>query len=382
MGKKIIDTLAYGLEKFDPFIMKYLVLFKIPHINKIAFLIISAGCGLILSAINPPWFPFAAGAMEQKLGISISQGKETVDWALIAAGILVVLMGSGLMVLKMRLDYIEKHRKKTTNLLQIRHQSIENVTDFGCIKDDLSEYQITMLLLDQTSDMTRGIEKSIESALDKQAVLVSDAKAFINKGTNYETVYMGLAHIPLVFLAGFQLGDKFKPDFFEWNQNMALWEKITDNDSDYPKLSLHPNQDIGQSHVDGDIVIKIGITYPIDDCDLAALNKPFIKTFYLKIEKPERNAIKSARQLQEYKKTFRELLDAINQNYLGVKNIHIFYSGQTSVAFMLGSALSERMDANIYVYNHNRNADVRYAWSIKMFKKYKEVSDVFFRHGC
>lgn len=351
MDKKTIDKLAYALEKLDPYIIKYSAYFNIPHLNKIALLIISTGCALILGGINPPWLPFAAAVMEQKLGVSVSQGKEAVDWLLIITGCVVILLGSGLLALKMRLDYKEKHRKKTINLLQICHKSIENVTDFRCINNDLVEYQITPLILDQTSDMARGVEKSIEAVLDKQETLVYEAKTFINKGTNYETAYMGMAHIPLVFLLGYQLGDKFKPDFFEWNQNTATWEKIADNSGEYPELRLYPTKEIGQSSLKGDIAIKIGVTYPIDDFDLAALEKKFIKVFYLKLDNPERNAIKSIKQLQNYKKVFRELLDAINQNYLGVKNIHVFYSGQTSLAFMLGSALSERMDSNIYVLN-------------------------------
>ncbi|MTI65449.1 MAG: SAVED domain-containing protein [Firmicutes bacterium] len=153
------------------------------------------------------------------------------------------------------------------------------------------------------------------------------------------------------------------------------------NSSKYPKLKLFFDKEIGSSRAVGDIIVKIGVTYPIYDTDLQGLNINSIKSFYLKLDQPTRNIVNSSEQLKEYKQVFRNLLDKINQNYPNAKTIHIFYSGQPSLAFTFGATISERMDCNTIVYNHTRNSEIKYSWGLKMIKNSSNKEEIYVNAG-
>ena len=87
----------------------------------------------------------------------------------------------------------------------------------------------------------------------------------------------------------------------------------------------------------------------------------------------------AVKECQELMKSvgFRDLMDNINQNNSDVKNVHIFYSGQPSLAFILGSSISKRMDKNIFVHNHTGTETPKYSWGIKLHKSDDKKNVIF-----
>lgn len=53
-----------------------------------------------------------------------------------------------------------------------------------------------------------------------------------------------------------------------------------------------------------EIVIKVGITYPIPDGDIYELQLQDLNSYYLHLNPPHRNAIISSEQLKAYKRNF------------------------------------------------------------------------------
>ncbi|MCS0543254.1 SAVED domain-containing protein, partial [Aeromonas veronii] len=107
---------------------------------------------------------------------------------------------------------------------------------------------------------------------------------------------------------------------------------------------------------------------PIPNSDLSGLNLEGLNSYYLHLNPTHRNAIFSIEQLEAYKKQFRNLLDKINQSYPKLKRIHLFYSGQPSLAYRLGSAITQRMDKEIIVYNYVGTSYPKYNWAINLKK--------------
>lgn len=135
----------------------------------------------------------------------------------------------------------------------------------------------------------------------------------------------------------------------------------------YPPLKIEKN-DSKQGAEDTEVVVKIGITYPIPDADLSGLHLDGFKSYYLHLKHPHRNAIVCLEQINEYQKQFRHVLDEINQTFPHLERIHLFYSGQPSLAYRLGSTISPRMDKDIWVYNHVGVANPKYNWAINLKK--------------
>lgn len=341
---------------------------------------IGVGAVLVTSSFSSFWSPYLNAALTKLTTVDFSGVNSTIDLTQLIIGGIFILLGLLILFLKIYLNHLEKTATLPKHILQIKHWSLENIVDYSKVEGKILENEITPLELNQTEELKVVNQSNMERALKAQDRIIMQITIFLTKGINYNPVYMGLAHIPLVFLLGYQLADKFKPEYYEWIENS--WNEIKDEEFTYPTLELINKEDLDISALDGNIAIKIGITYAIDDSDLNALDISFMRIFNLQIESPHRYAIVSKTQLSDYAKIFRNLLDQINQNYLNVSKIHIFYSGQPSLAFVLGSVLSKRMDVeNIYVYNHNRSESIRYSWSIKMFKEFTSIDNVFKQHG-
>lgn len=253
------------------------------------------------------------------------------------------------------------------DFIRILHSSIEAVS-YSKVDRDLSEYRVDDRFLNQTEKMKNINRLNLQHALREQEKFIKKILNRIDGNSDVEVGYFGLAHVPLVFLLGFQMADKFSPSFFEWNQNKLIWQELKKSKINYPKLLLEKNEEMQSIEKTKDIVIKIGITYPISDSDLVGHGLEGLNSYYLYLEKPQRNVLTSLNQLNEYQKNFRDMLDYVNRRFPNIERIHLFYSGQPSLAYRLGSAISPRMDAEIIVYNYVRAAYPKYNWAINLKK--------------
>ncbi|MTI67824.1 MAG: hypothetical protein FH753_14660 [Firmicutes bacterium] len=203
--KKMIKDVKPIFDFLLPFVRK-------PLINKVIFSFIASGIAFIGASILPEWYlPIIVAFFNDKLNISIDNSIYAIDVIGLTVGIILTCIGLILLAIKIWDEKNERNfkREKTKNILKIKHSSIENVVDFNSMDSYLTNYNVSELELNQANDM---IHKNIESALIKQLELTRDIKPFINN-SNFEAVYMGLAHIPLVFLLGYQVSDKFISKF-------------------------------------------------------------------------------------------------------------------------------------------------------------------------
>jgi hypothetical protein len=332
--------------------------------------LIVGGLAIIGGASSPVWLPFAQALFEEVTEIEVIQYIESINLFLVCIGFLVILLGVCLIVIdkKISSEKVDKVKKA----LEIRHTSIESNVSFEKSTKD------TVIEINQVRKMDDYSLYSIQSALDMQNDKFSELTVMLNN-EDYENVkYKALAHIPLTFLAGYQISDKISLIYFEWNQNDFSWSEINDNTEPYQEL-INMESEILESGSDN-VAIKIGVTYPVSDSDVLDTQVSFKRIYSLSLEEPKRNSIVSRSQLMEYKTQFRDLMDNINQNNREVNNVHIFYSGQPSLAFILGSSISKRMDKNIFVHNHTATETPKYSWGIKLHKS-DDKKNVIFNWG-
>lgn len=332
--------------------------------------LIVGGLAIIGGASSPVWLPFAQAVFEEVTEIEVTKYIESINIFLVCIGFLIILLGVGLIAIDRKIS--SERVDKVKKALEIRHTSIESNISFEKSTKD------TVIEINQVKAMDDYSLYSIQSALDIQNDKFSELTVMLNN-EDYENVkYKALAHIPLTILAGYQISDKISPVYFEWNQNDLSWSEITDNTESYPVL-INTESEILESGSDN-VAIKIGVTYPVSDCDVMDTEVSFKRIYSLSLEEPKRNSIVSRVQLMKYKTQFRDLMDNINRNNRDVKNVHIFYSGQPSLAFILGSSISKRMDKNIFVHNHTGTETPKYSWGIKLHK-IDDKKNVIFNGG-
>lgn len=341
-------------------------MFKGWYEKKITLLLITSGVGVLSTGFAQDWWKSVLiSLLNEVFDTQIEYTKESTNYVYLA---IATFVGIGLIALGIWFYFKTKEKVKRQTMLQIRHSSIESV-DYSKVDIDLSDYNIEPFSILQTEELKVVNEPNLRHALREQEKIATKILQRLDGNDGIELSYWGLAHIPLLFLLGYQVADKSNSSFYEWNQNQLRWEKVKEKQTAYPPLIIEKNdikQSVGETK---DVVVKVGVTYPVNDDDLNGLHLDSFNSYYLHLKPPRRNAIVCKEQLNEYQKQFRQVLDEINQKYPHLKRIHLFYSGQPSLAYRLGSTISPRMDkSEIWVYNYVGSSYPKYNWALNLKK--------------
>ncbi|MCM3567568.1 SAVED domain-containing protein [Neobacillus mesonae] len=339
--------------------------------KKITFFLITSGVGVLSTGFAQDWWKSVlVSFINEVFDTHLENTEEPTNYVYLTIS---TLIGAGLIGLGFWFYFKTKEKVKKQTMLQIRHSSIESV-DYTKVDVDLSDYNIEPYPILQLEELKVINETNLRHALREQEKTVTKILQRVDGNNDIELSYWGLAHIPLLFLLGYQIADKSNSSFYEWNQNQLRWEKVKDKQTIYPTLKIEKNNSKQGVDETNEVVVKIGITYPVNDADLNGLDLDNFNSYYLHLEHPHRNAIVCMEQLNQYQKQFRQLLDEINQTYPQLKKIHLLYSGQPSLAYRLGSAISPRMDKEIWVYNYVGISYPKYNWTINLKKIGNQIS--------
>lgn len=340
--------------------LKIRKLFEGWHEKKIVWLFLTSGFLLILAGLPKElWiFPILNALFETNIEVV-----DKINYILLG-----ITMPIGMILIATGLWFYFKTRNKIKklNMVQIRHSSIESVS-FSKISSEMSDYNVEVYSLNQLEELKSANQSSLYHALREQEKVVQKILSRLDDSSDVVVSYFGLAHIPLIILLGYQMSDKSSVSFFEWNQNKLSWDEVQKSTKEFPRL-LETREHHQSAEDTKEIIIKIGLTYPISNSDLMGLNLEGLNCYYLHLNPTHRNAIVSNEQLEAYKEQFRMLLDEINQSFPKLIRIHLFYSGQPSLAYRLGSAITQRMDKEIIVYNYVGSVYPKYNWAINLKK--------------
>lgn len=349
-------------------LQRFIIMFCGSAGNKMAAAMIAGGIGIIGASVGTDWVQIVLLFVAKILNVTADVPDADSTIIGVVAGGCLVLGGAVFYLIINR----SKDPQKTKQVARIEHVSIE-VADFSRIPNEQRAATIVHKI-DQVDSMRHLSEMGINNALFIQK---KEVNSILNR-YQYDDVrpevmdYYGLAHIPFTILLGYQIADKVKIGFYEWNQNKGDWFEIKNKMDSYQKLILDKNQ-IQNPRGVSEIILKVGMTTSVEDDHLSGLGLDGLDTYNLRLENPGRNHIVSLQQLQEYKVKVRDTLDKINRAYPNLKKIHLFYSGQMSFAYCLGSTFSPRMDPQIFVYNHVFGGYPRYNWVLPLKKAHEDI---------
>lgn len=351
--------------------LKIKKMFKGMFEKKVTWLLLLTGVTILSSGYTQSWWKgVLISFLNEVLNIHIKYKEEEINYPYL---VITTIIGIGLIALALWFYFKTKEKEKRETMLRIQHSSIESV-DYSKADTDLSEFKIEDFPILQMEELEVLNETNLKHALREQEKVAKKILQRIDGRSDIELSYWGLAHIPLLLLLGYQISDKSNSSFYEWNQNKLKWEKVKEKRVRFPelKLSIDDAKQIVEDTTE--VVVKVGITYPITDTDLDGLGLDSLNSYYLHLDPPHRNAIISTEQITQYKVQFRQLLDDINQRFPKLKKIHLFYSGQPSLAYRLGSSITSRMDKEIIVYNYLGQSYPKYNWAINLKKVNKPIN--------
>ena len=257
--------------------------------------------------------------------------------------------------------------KGDTRVISIGHLSMQSVPEqslLDAIQKNYHQAPLSSILIDQTNLYQEGCLIDPLLAAGKQVNIAKVYDRNVADHPDARFLYFGLAHIPLLFHLGFQLTNKRRVEFFEYNRYQYIWEPLIDNGT-CPKIHLDGVPKI-QEISKGDIVLRLSISNTIELKDIEPIIESPIGSIHLFLQPARRDVIKSTTQLHYFGRNFRSLLDSIHELFPNRKNTHMFYAGPVSLAVYLGQLIQPGIDRNIIVYNYTPKDNPRYSWGLQI----------------
>lgn len=348
-------------------IVKFLTPFvKKPIESVIVKFFLNTGSTLLIGAFTTPlWHSIAVELIDEYFDTRISETASVITWWLIATVILCWGLAFGFYWFA-----IHKQNEPKNKKISIYQHSIENIIDKNPVNKDENFYEID-LRSDLKDQSIYGIKKAIDMQFEKM-MAVQDT---IKREKHKSVYYYGLASIPFTMLLGYNISDKYNIIFNEWNSTNKEWIRLPEGNN-YPEIVISSKNKICKNNDIGELILRVNFTTRIEDEHISNISLDTLNIIDFGVASPERGVIKCQSQLIKYQDEFRNLLDRINDNYPNVSKWHVFMSAQPSIVFTLGTKFSERMDAEVIIYEYARRSKLRYPWGLKLTKDNKNLEDM------
>ncbi len=306
------------------------------------FLAIRGICDFANSEKNDDWHPYAAEA---------------------AAAYAVGLLKTA----PVRQRTLERPVQVEKTLVVICHQSLEPLLPQNIrasLPPVLQTASVREILVDQTDLFVNGRLIDPMGAARRQSDLAKRLLTEVETYPDVEIAYFGIAHIPLLFLAGYHLSSKQFLRFFEHDRHARTWKEL-DAEENFPVLTLAgmPPAPLADR---GEVIVRVSISYLVTSDAIAGLIANPIASLHLAIDLPKIDAVTSAAQLKNYSVQFRAMLDEIHNKLPNTQCIHLFYSGPASLAVNFGQQISRTIHPPIIAYNYYWQDNPCYSWGLKI----------------
>lgn len=273
----------------------------------------------------------------------------------------------------LRTGVLPKEKPKATaseiqdTLIIIHHLSLDkraSVKSF--FQQDSLEYsglEVKEILIDQTSLYNDGVLSNPTEALIKQSDLIDQLNGFYDAYPTSRIGYFGLAHIPLMFHAGYQVNRRHV-NVFATNRQTGAWLSLKESGRG-PMLRLEEAKN--KSSVEsGDVIIRVSMSYLVREEQIQGFVNNPLASYHLRLDKPKPDIVKNNEQLNRYARLFYDLLVEINARFPNTNQIHLFMSAPPAVTFRFGQQVSKTIDPQILVYNYSNKDHPSYGWAINI----------------
>lgn len=244
----------------------------------------------------------------------------------------------------------------------IKHSTFSN-TQSSYDESTLHEYAIKEVDVNLIDSMARG---AISIAVRDQDAIIKEILKTSDEYT--EICYYGIAHIPLIFRAGFQIGDEGQTRLFHKYRNATpLFKEVSVDQENYAihlRPSIRDRRYTSNSH---EMLVVIATSLQIQDADLLAFyQKDLCCELYFKPEDESSYGFDNIASYPTMKRLKDSVLKEIRKQAIeyNVQRIHLILSTSSDFTFYLAEGFSEHHDPEIIVYQYERTSTEKYPWGI------------------
>lgn len=264
--------------------------------------------------------------------------------------------------------------KPDTSIMVICTQSLrrigpEELSDV--LKVEFKGRKVETVSLDFTDLVVNGSLVDPEAAAQRLANPQGKLFGALARRNETELVFHGIAHIPLLTLAGHLVTDRQPVRLFDFHPSPGsdtwFWP---DNKQPFPLLEAHGLPKRASRHAK-EVVIRVSVSYLANKLQTQVVVPHPAFEIDLVPAEPEknvvRNIVRSEEQVRNYGQVFRKTIDTIANRFPSVKRIHLFYAGPVSLAFHIGQQISENIHPPVVVWNYKQV----YEWGIDLAAAYR-----------
>ena len=232
----------------------------------------------------------------------------------VALGLILIVLGILLIVFH---QWTSKNTKNN-QVIGIRHRSLGNFPK-EALKADLPYLQrlkqYIEIDVDHSDSYTNGILFDHQSLIRRLEKVPIELDSHLATDSNAPIAYYGLTHIPMAFYLGYLLSDnKYKIDLYELDNQSGRWDQLgsiaTALEVISNKKSLIPSQEVG------DVIISIGISYPVHQTEIGEVDLPdILGQVEIKAKNPQRQLITNHDQIDQLCDEFKATLELIKNTF-------------------------------------------------------------------
>lgn len=201
-------------------------------------------------------------------------------------------------------------------------------------------------------------------AIRTQDALIEESLNDCDKST--ELFYYGIAHIPLIFRAGFQVGDEGKVRLLHKYRNDQPYFKEISSDPDTYTVRLRTST-VRNTKVSSDMLVVVATSLPVASEDLAIFRSGNICCeLHFEMENKSMYGFDSVDSYAAMNRLRKGILDKIRETATkkNIKRIHMVLATSSDFTFFLAQCFSKNHDPEVVVYHYDRNSNTKYPWGI------------------
>ena len=277
----------------------------------------------------------------------------------------------------------EAQHVQAAMLIAVRHQSMEQIPTkaiLSALPPHLQGCDYTEIVIDQCDLFQNGRLIDPQEAALRQRDVEKQVTALLVQHPETHLAYYAIAHIPLLFLAGYTLSHRRALLHFAEDRYTRSWDRLQRGGvAPALRLSGLPSAVVWEQ---GDVVIRISVSYRVLEEAIAEIVAAPLASLELSLAQPQLDVVTSEQQLRDYTQAFRQMMDQVHELLPRATCIHVFYAGPPSLAFCCGQQISKTIHPRIVVYNYFGKDVPRYSWGLDITQDNDAESFVVHPAAC
>ena len=262
-----------------------------------------------------------------------------------------------LIIVRIVIECLLRYKYNCRKLKLIEHMSLNHmaISIDSSVEDN---YEIEPVVINLVSEMEAG---EIPYAIRKQDSEVINVKNYLrDKNVKEEYGYSGIAHTPLIYRMGYQLGDETSFDLLHKRRNEGTFKVLSSKGVRYTIGSQEEKIVTGSNK----LLVAVSTTTDIIDVDLIDFDLNTMNFIKFKSDDLGFDVIDSKDKVDGYAYSIMKYIEEKVKEW-HITEVHMVISSSVGLTFALGQATRENCVPNLVVYNYK---DGRYPWGIRIYE--------------